>query len=142
MKIFLATPIAGFESQAELHKYKEEIVQLVSRLKTKGTVWAEVDKMFSAEDYDCPQYSLITDLKHITEADIFILHYPKKIVTSALMELGFAVALKKKIIIITPEKSILPYLALGLTKETNTVIVESKNLSDECIKRILEEVSK
>lgn len=134
MKIFLATPIAGFESDDKLIEYKKSIAKLIFALRAQHEVWAEADKISSMKEYDTPQYSLQLDMSQIAESDVFLLHYPQKIVTSALFELGIAVALRRKIIIIVPKKEILPFLVQGISEIVkNAYIIESNIIDSNCI---------
>ena len=138
MKIFLATPIAGFESDIKLAEYRTSITNFIYELKKEHEVWAEADKIFSIKDYDTPQYSLKFDMSKIKESHVFLLHYPQRIVTSALFELGVAVALQKKIIIVVPKRTILPFLVQGIPEALkNAYIVESELVDSDCINEVL-----
>lgn len=77
--------------------------------------------------YASPEESAITDLNAIENATHFILFYPYKTSTSALIELGYALALRKKILIAVPDLKELPYLAqgLGYCKYNTKYIVKS-----------------
>ena len=66
------------------------------------------------------------------------MHYPQKVATSALIELGFAIAYNKRIIIVTPQKNILPYLVLGISSaNSESLIVESNVIDDSLIQKIV-----
>jgi len=68
---------------------------------------------------------------------LFILHYPKQVPTSALIELGFALAYKKRILIIASHISTLPFLAQGIPLYCpNSVIIESRKIDLAVIKTI------
>ena len=84
-----------------------------------------------------PEKSIKDDLASIANCDMFILHYPRQIPTSALMELGFAIALSKRIIIITPKRNLLPYLAQGIDSACDgSEIIESDAIDNELIQEI------
>ena len=143
MNIFLATPIAGFESETQLLVYKKDIARFLVALKKEHKIWAEADRITSIEDYDAPYSSLRLDINQIAESEVFILHYPLKIVTSAIFELGIAVALHKQIIIIVPKSNMLPYLIQGIEKVLdNAIIIESTSLDNNCIAQVLKKLRK
>lgn len=79
------------------------------------------DRIFAAfadastyNTYDSPIESAYKDVSAIQECDLFILIYPQKVASSALMELGIAFAEKKQIIIVSSHLEILPYMIQGL----------------------------
>lgn len=126
MHIFLSTPISCFNNKAELSNYKQSIFMLLAAMKKKYTVCAEIEAITDKEDYDSPDKSITTDLQSIMMCDTFILHYPARVPSSALIELGFAIAFNKRILIITPSKETLPYLALGIpSMNKQSMIIES-----------------
>jgi len=113
ISIFLASPISGFDSQDEFQLYREEIKNLINKIKSMN----EVSEIFSAAvsintifDYDDSKTSVKMDLEKLNFSTHFILLYPKKIVTSALIELGYAIAKNKKILIVTTGSDVLPYM--------------------------------
>lgn len=122
----------------ELQNYKKSIYPLLSSLQKDHDVCSEIQDINKKSDYDTPEKSILMDLKSIQECEVFILHYPMQAPTSALIELGFAIAFNKKIIIITPKTSMLPYLALGVpTKSPESAIIESNCLDMSLVQTVL-----
>lgn len=139
MKLFIATPISTFSDPEEYNAYKKTVVKLVSTLREKHVVSCEIDEIESEAQYDSPKDSFNKDYSAISKCDTFILHYPSPSPTSALIELGFAIALNKMIIIITPNRSKLPYLVQTLDEVGNNYcIIESNELGTKTTKRIIE----
>lgn len=142
MKLFIATPISSFSDPEEYNKYRKTVIQLVSTLRKENVVSCEIDKIESEAQYDSPKDSFIKDYSAINNCDAFILHYPFPSPTSALIELGIAVALNKTIIIITPNRSRLPYLAQTLDEvRNNNCIIESNELEMKTTQKIIEVLS-
>ena len=138
MKIFLSTPISCFNNERDLNEYKNEIIKLIFELKKQHTVCSEIERISNKNDYDSPEKSISTDLNAIQNCDVFLMHYPQKVATSALIELGFAIAYNKRIIIVTPQKNILPYLVLGISSaNSESLIVESNVIDDSLIQKIV-----
>lgn len=137
MEIFISTPISSYKSKKELSSYKKSVMSLISALSAEHSVNAEIKKIYSDNDYDSPEKSIKDDLTAIANCDMFILHYPRQIPTSALMELGFAIALNKRIIIITPNRNLLPYLAQGIVSACEgSEIIERDAIDKELIQEI------
>lgn len=137
MNIFLSTPISQYKSKAELQAYKESLIHLISQLRKKHNVCTEIEAIYSETDYDTPEKSISKDLESVQKCDLFILHYPKQVPTSALIELGFALAYKKRILIIASYISTLPFLAQGIPLYCpNSVIIESRKIDLAVIKTI------
>lgn len=113
-KVFLSAPISSFEENTRYNEFREFILKLVVSLRHIGLeVYSEVELISSYDDFDSPTESVEVDFSMIRLSDIFLLVHPCKMQTSSLIELGYAYALNKKIIIIA-NKIDLPYMALGL----------------------------
>lgn len=125
--IFIASPIAGFSTEQDYNKYKSLIKNTVDQIKKHNgntNIFCEIVNVASVQKYDSPAKSAIKDFNNIQESDLFILLYPQKVVSSALVELGYALSQKKKILIVSPQKNMLPYMVLGLEEVFNNVKLE------------------
>lgn len=135
---FLAAPISAFVDEDEYKEYRVKVLKLIAFLRANLiVVYSEVEKINQNSTYDSPGQSVIDDFSKICESDFFVMLHPKRIQTSTLMELGYAYALNKKIIIVGA-KDTLPYLALGLPEiNDNTIIIESLDINDSVCKAIV-----
>lgn len=140
MKIFLATPISAIKDHNEFVKYRKSVVKLVSSLRMmEHDVICEIDEISDTDNYDSPKESYLKDFSAIIESDAFILHYPVSTPTSALVELGFALAMNKRVIIITPDRSGLPYLMRELDSTgSNHFIIINKYLGKVTTNKIID----
>lgn len=137
IKIFLSTPISAFRDEEKYVEYRHLLLSFIQVLREKYEVYSEIEQIRGLSCYDEPGKSAVDDFRRILEADFFMLHHPIRMQTSALIELGYAIAKEKKIIIIANPKE-LPYLALGLSASLFTVkIVPSSELSKETIDEVL-----
>lgn len=135
-KIFIATPISGFQNENQYKIYRKKVNQLIESLSKRYEVYSEIQSITGSEVYDSPEDSLKKDFKAINKSNIFILLHPMRIQSSTLIELGYACALKKTLVIVGEEKD-LPYLALGLAKSNdNAYFISSSVIDDEIVVKI------
>lgn len=135
--IFLAAPISGFQSDGEYSKYRQYLLTLINRLSESYEVFSELTSIGSSEQYDTPEESAKIDFYRIQQSDIFLMYHPMRMQSSTMIELGYAVALEKKIIIIS-NTSDLPYLATGLHAVASAVeIIASSQITDQVIENII-----
>lgn len=123
IKVFLAAPISGFKNQLQYKETRKNLLNFIDALNENFELYSEILNIGSLDSYDEPGQSTLNDFGKISEADVFIIYHPMNMQTSTLIELGYAVAKHKKIIIIA-EPVVLPYLALGLSKYS----VDIKNI--------------
>ena len=117
MKVFISTPIAGFDNEQKYETYRKSIMSLYNVIKNqvgKENVFAAFANAASFSEYDSPEESAKIDIIAIEGCDLFVLLYPRKIPTSALVELGYALAKEKKIVLVSPNLEVLPYMVQGL----------------------------
>jgi hypothetical protein len=119
--VFIATPIAGFTDEKEYNVFREKIKVLSMKLSEKVSVISEILNVPSFSKYESPYESAIQDFKNIELATFFVLVYPQKVPTSALVELGFSLALHKKILILTTDQETLPYMLKEVDKVYSNV---------------------
>ena len=142
MNIFLSTPISSFKNEKKLEQYRIEVLKLIDTLRVHHSVCAEIERFGQNSDFDTPDKSIEDDLNAIQSCDLFLMHYPTCVPSSALLELGFAISQKKQVIIVTPQKSNLPYLAQGIQSYiANAHILETKQLDDATIDMIVEKIN-
>lgn len=109
---------------------------MIDRISDMCSISSEIQGITSRCEYDSPESSVEADFNTIDESDVLLLLHPMRIQSSSLIELGYACAKNKKIIIVG-NKSDLPYIAQGLEKSSyNAVLIQESNLSDKAILRI------
>lgn len=137
-RVFLATPISAFTDPVEYDTFRQNVIRLIAALRDRYSVYCELERVADSDDYDTPAEAVIKDFGKIDEADIFMLVHLKKCQTSAFMELGYAFARGKEIVLIGP-KDALPYMALGLDVPGHPArMIEVERLDDEAIQKINE----
>ncbi len=141
LKVFIAAPISGFNDNNLYLQYRKGVLSLIDSLRNSNyIVFSELEKFNDLGGYDDPASAATEDLKKIAESDIFILFHPFRMQTSSFIELGYALAHNKKIVIISKEND-LPFLALGLPKALNNVsIISIEELNSKAIQTIIKVV--
>ena len=137
-RIFLASPISGFSDEKEYQEYRKKVLNLIIYLRENSfDVYSEVERVTGKSNYDSPGNSVEDDFQKISDVDIFLLLHPQKAQTSALIELGYAYAKEKTIVIVGPTVA-LPYLAMGLPLVCKSVsVIDSCDLDVETFTRIV-----
>lgn len=140
-KIFIATPISGFSEITEYLNFRTFTMQLVAVLREKGYfVCTEVERIADPSDYSSPQKSIKEDFDNILSSDVFVFLHPKLMQTSSLIELGFACASNKKIVIVGND-DVLPYLVKDLPKsDIHAIKIDLIDHSREQVARICDAI--
>jgi hypothetical protein len=110
--VFLSTPMAAFPTDAEYKKGRAEFKKLFDSLKQDcglSVYWA-AEKIESMADFDTLDISILDDLNALEKSRSFVLVYPEKLVTSALFEAGYALALNCFSHYFVRDRSVLPFL--------------------------------
>lgn len=142
--LFVATPISAFETNTEYVTFRLWVTNLVNAIIANTGIVETfcVACMVKNQDLlDSPLNSLLDDIHELDCAEHFILIYPKPIATSALIELGYALAKEKNITIVHPKSVKLPFMASQLdTVYENVTILSISDFDeiafDEIIKHI------
>ena len=130
-KIFISAPISGFNDENKYKKTREQVLKLIQELRKKHYVYYELENISNLDSYDDAQSAVINDFRQIYDSDIFIILHPQRMQSSSLIELGYAIAIEKKIIIISDQEN-LPFLALGLPiAMTNVKIISFSDFANE-----------
>lgn len=136
LTIFLAAPMSGFKDELQYKKNRKNLIAFIKKLNKKFLVYSEILHIQSMDSYDDPGQSAIKDFDEISRSDVFIMYHPMHMQTSTLIELGYAVAKQKKIILIA-QPDMLPYLALGLSSCSSDIcIVPSSELNGDVVNQV------
>jgi hypothetical protein len=119
--VFIATPIASFTDKKEYNSFRIKIKALAKKLQKNVNVISKILNISNASNYDPPSLSAKNDFRDIDNSSFFVLIYPQQMPTSALVELGYALALKKKILILTVSQDVLPYMLKELDEAYSNV---------------------
>lgn len=130
MLVFIALPISSV-SRNDLVEIDDAIQSALNSKKDAGLsiIYAGTDFLKNSWPDD-PESEVEWDLNHIALCDHFIMIYPVPVASSCLIELGYAIALKKRISILYREFSHLPFMAKNLPSRLRVSLVKYRNLGD------------
>lgn len=87
-------------------------------------------------DWDGQEKAILNDFKLLKESEHYVFLFPRKVTSSILMEMGYAIALSKNTLIFTHGRKSLPYMLQEADKAIPSIrIYEYKDFS-EVIKRV------
>lgn len=99
VRLFVASPIAGFDNNTAYLEYRNKVIHFIQQIQEQAQIvelYSALTSVSSQSEYDSPEEAAKQDLSALNNATHFILFYPQKVATSALIELGFALAQSKK----------------------------------------------
>jgi len=116
--IFISFPIAAITDAIKRKALNDFANELEEKFKTIG-----FKKIFNASlhfsnrhDHQPPKVAAKIDFDALDKSRNFLLIYPEKLPTSALIELGYAIAANKNIVMCSDNVHTLPFLARGFNE--------------------------
>lgn len=101
-------------------------------------IYAPIVELEQKDDFDGPEKAATDNFEKLKKAEVLLCIYPKPMVTSVLSEIGYAIALHKKIIIFTLKRyrDKLPYILQDGEKSFSNIKIYTYNKNEEVIKKI------
>jgi nucleoside 2-deoxyribosyltransferase len=131
MKIFFSAPYTSqIDNDTRLIKadFKAWLEELIFFIKSQGVkVISSHIRENWGENIFSPPDAITADFSGIERSDLLVAYVGEPASAGVLMELGFAAAIKKKVVIIKEKGSELPYFANGLNAWTETEFIEYEN---------------
>ncbi len=136
-RVFIAAPMSAFGDDSEYQASREAILglrkRLVDDLGLDDAYYAGAS-VASTAAFDGPDNALESDLRALLAADLFVLLYPRKVLSSVLIETGYALALRKPTLIMVRNRADLPFLlrqAEDLSGRDPLPVIHVAALSDD-----------
>jgi len=110
--VFLSSPMAAFVNDDLFQKDRKAMLEIVDAMRDECgfSVFYAGRNVKSLDDFDAPDLSIAADVRALKESSIFVLFYSEKIVSSVLVEAGFALALAMPSIYFVRRREDLPFL--------------------------------
>lgn len=137
--LFIASPMASFDSEDEYKKDRQGILNLIDTFrkecKFKSIIYAGRD-IESMSDFDAPDLSVQDDFLALRESLYFAMVLPKKIASSVLVEAGAALAQDKPSIYFVKNRNDLPFLLVQAEMAFSSVKIYEYSKIEDIIKLI------
>ncbi len=143
--LFVSTPISAFDDNDQYILFRNWLTGLLCKIQSKSyfdQIFCVADLVKDQNSLDDPKKSLISDLAELDNSTCFLLIYPKPTATSALIELGYALAHKKNILLVHPESTDLPFMACQMHKVyENVTKLQVKGFNQVAIDEICKQIN-
>lgn len=111
--IFIAAPLSGRSESFSYEESRREILEVMRRLReTHGIARAYYagEAIETTDAFSDQSLALERDIAAIRSCSVFLMLYPERIVSSALVEIGYAMAVGKPCIVLARDRTDLPFL--------------------------------
>ena len=134
MIIFLAAPFTAKiqkNNNSIPHDYRDWLKTIIETLRSEGhDVICAHERENWGKEIDTPKVALQQDWDAISESDILVAYIGDPPSPGVQMEIGYASALGKTIVLLHKYDEYLPYLNSGLKKMPRTVYIRFKKLKE------------
>ena len=139
--VFLASPMAAYDSDDEYEKAYAEVVKVCEafRNECEFTVYSAVERCPTRKSFEATDVSVKIDLKAIRMSQYFVMLYPRKIASSILLEAGFALAMRKNSVYFVNNRNDLPFMLREVSGVFTDVSLQEQSCSsnyDEIVNSI------
>ena len=150
--LFVAAPMAAHESRVAYEESQSTVMKTIGDLIASGTarkVYYAGSAIGPTQPFTASHSALDEDLGALTASSRLLLIYPAKLATGALVELGYAMALKRPVAILVRDFEDLPYFLRHLRgtqrpSVSGPIAVRQYNGDDDlsgCARAALDEVA-
>jgi len=111
-KIFVAAPMSGFNSDHEYGDARQAIGELTEQLivrKLAKEVYFAGTNVSGASNFTDNIAALHADVGALRKSDVFVMVYPRTVVTGALVEAGIALERNMPMVLLVGKEAELPY---------------------------------
>jgi hypothetical protein len=136
--VFLSSPMAAYANDDEYKRDREAVFRIIEAMRTAcgyNVSYAGHD-IHSLSDFDAPDISIAADLDALDNSRLFIMLYPRKLVSSVLVEAGIAMARGKPSVYFIRHRDDLPYLLRYPEQAPTSVKIYEAETTDEIINLI------
>lgn len=111
--VFVAAPMSGFPTDEGYREARTMVLRLIdglSALRPESNIYFAGAKIESKAEFTGHEKALQMDLGALRKSDVFLMVYPEKLLSSVLIEAGYALALRLPTLVFVRRKTDLPYL--------------------------------
>jgi hypothetical protein len=110
--VFIAAPMSGFDSNKDYEESRKIILDLIDHLKKQHTfsdIYYAGSQISSRSQFTSHNLAMKVDLDALRRSALFILLYPEKLISSVLVEAGYAMACRTPMLLMVKNRGDLPY---------------------------------
>ena len=136
--VFISSPMASMENN-EYTDFHNDIILIQKKLKDEckaKNVYYPGKLIDKPEKFDGHQKAVNQNFVKLKECEYLIVVYPKPLPSSVLVEIGYAIALSKKIIIFVKDPNDLPYMLHNSDVSINNIYIMTYKKIDDIIHQI------
>ena len=111
--VFLAAPMAGTETEKEYTEFRHLCLELLAELRSHAgvkTAYFVGEKLETTSSFESFEVAAEVDFEAIRQSAVFVMVYPRRMVSSVLCEAGFALAEGIPSVYFVRSERDLPYL--------------------------------
>lgn len=131
-KIFIGSPMASVKEDT-YEDIRKDVLKL-KKVLIDECGFQDVyypGEVIKGIDWEGQEKAILNDFKTLKESEHYVFVYPKKVTSSILMEMGYAIALSKNTLIFTQSRKSLPYMLQQADKAIPSIrIYEYKEFSE------------
>lgn len=111
-KVFIGAPMSGLEPDAYTALREQLLVMNAEVARAPGVadVYFAGEAIASAQDFSDPAAAAQRDFTALAACDVFVFFYPEPSASSVLIELGYALAMRKRVILMVRREGDIPFL--------------------------------
>ncbi len=127
--VFLSAPMAGFRTADKYRSFRAEMMTLLAALEECGlSVFFAGRDVESPDQFDDPAYSVVRDIETLKNSRYLLMVYPERVVSSVLVEAGYALAMGMKAVYFVRDTKHLPFLLRHLDRVHPVKIYEYETI--------------
>lgn len=139
--VYLSCPMASIKSEDEYNEIRLLALNTIKTLKDYcgvSQIYAPIEHIESKSKFDGQEKAASDNFEKLKTSEFLLCFFPKPIPTSVLVEIGYGIALYKKIIIFTQKKnkSKLPYILQDGEKSFKNIKIYEYNENEEIIEKM------
>jgi nucleoside 2-deoxyribosyltransferase len=132
-KAFIAAPMSAFESDEDYKENRSSVLALADFLENKygfSSIYYAGSNISTNKNFTSNEIAINKDLRALKKADTFIMVYPGKILSSVLIEAGYALALGKRMLLMVKDRRDLPYLFREAEQVSGTSLIPQLSICE------------
>lgn len=137
-KVFIGVPMASVAKlqYAKMRSGALSVKQAILEHTRIRDVYCPMEAIASTSNFDSEKKAIFDDFKILKESEYYLFIYPKRVVSSVLLEMGYAIALSKKTKIFTQNRANLPFMLRQADEAVPNLFVHEYKQFDEIAEKI------